>query len=397
MSERIIKLEANSLEEARRKVKTDELIILEEFILCHGKVETIEAVGDTVEEAFIKAQSKVPAEAKAEQKIKVAPKRITLRVQGDDEESIGKEKAEVIASVSLLKKGRKGLWGFGRTPNVYEVVISQQAVVELRFQEQAILLFKVRGYLAEDLFQIIQEIHRRNTPWTEILQLLNPKNDAEIQESLIKLHELNPLSVLDTIEGIIKDVCRKNEKANWQKVIKKAYEQAAAEIEAEKGRQEEAEMEAQRQARIKQERELAEERRQEEAIKEAHRQAALERERKLREQEVKLRKLDVEIAEVFMFYTSIDWYEKDYARSRKEPTGLPRTGYGKEHIPSPTLRRAIPHYSTDREAFSELEARIKGWNLYDPYLQCLTEEGHDETTATLEQKCVASLKVKRNS
>jgi hypothetical protein len=397
MSERIIKLEASSLEEARRGVKTDEVILLDEFILCHGKVETIEAVGDTVEEAFIKAQSKVPAGAKTERKIKVAPKRITLQAQGDDEESVGKEKAKVIASVSLLKKGRKGLWGFGRTSNVYEVVISQQAVVELRFQEQAALLIKVRGYLAEDLFQVIQEIRRRNAPWTEILQLLNPKNDPEIQESLIKLYELNPLSVLDTIEDVIKDVCRKNEKANWQKVIKKAYERAAAEIEAEKKRQEEAEMEAQRQARVKQERELAEKKRKEEALKEAQRQAALERERRLREQAVKLRKLDVEIAKVFMFYTSIDWYEKDYARSGKEPTGLPRTGYGKEHLPSPTLRMTIPHYSTDKEAFGKLEARIKGWNLYDPYLQCLTEEGYDETTATLEQKCVASLKVKRSS
>lgn len=397
MNERIIKIEADSLEEARRKVKTDELIILEEFIPCYGKVETIEAVADTVEEAFIKAQSKVPAEAKTERTIKVAPKRITLQVQGDDEESIGKEKAEVIASVLLLKKGRKGLWGFGRTPNVYEVVISQQAVVELRFREKAKLLVQVQGYLAEDLFQIIQEIRRRTAPWTELLQLLNPKNDSEIQESLIKLQELNPHSVLDTIEDTIKDVCRKNEKANWQKVIKKAYEQAAAEIEAERKRQEEAAMEAQRQARIKQEQELAEKKRKEEAIKEAQSQAALERERKLREQEVKLRKLDVEIAEVFMFYTSIDWYERDYARRRREPTGLPRTGYGKEHIPSPTLRSTIPHYSTDKEAFSELEARIKGWNLYDPYLQCLTEEGYDESTATLEQKCVASLKVKRNS
>jgi len=312
--------------------------------LCHGKVETIEAVADTVEEAFIKAQSRVPAGAKTEtQKIKVAPKRITLEVQGDNEESAGKGKAEVITSVSLLKKGRKGLWGFGKTPNVYEVVISQQAVVELRFREQAKLLVKVRGYLAEDLFQIIQEVRRRNAQWTEILQLLNPKNDSEIQASLVKLRELNPLSVLDTIENTIEDVCRKNEKANWQMVIK-----------------------------------------------EAHTQASIARTRELREQEVRLRGLDVEIADTFGFYTSPNWY----AKSHREPTGIPRytRDYDHHRPADERLRETIPRYSTDKEAFSKLEGRIKANNLYELYLQLLFEEGQDETSATLEQKCIAALK-----
>jgi hypothetical protein len=88
---------------------------------------------------------------------------------------------------------------------------------------------------------------------------LNPKNDSEIQESLTKIRELNPNSALDTIEVCIENFCRKNEKANWQMIIR-----------------------------------------------EAHRQAALARARELREQEAKLRGLDVEVAEAFMFYTSID-------------------------------------------------------------------------------------------
>ncbi len=139
MSERLIEIEADTLEEARRKLRNiDELIVLEEFIICREMVEIIEAVADTVEEAFIKAQSKVPAGAKTEtQKIKVAHKSITLQVQGNNEESAGNGKAEVIASVSLLKKGRNGLFGIGKTPNVYEVVISQQAVVELKFRVRA--------------------------------------------------------------------------------------------------------------------------------------------------------------------------------------------------------------------------------------------------------------------
>lgn len=354
MSERIIEqIEANSLEEAKRKIDTPELIVLEVSLLSHGREETVEAVADTVEEAFVKAQSKVPAEAKIERKIKVVPKQVMLQAQGDNEESAGKGKAEAITSVSLLKKGRKGLWGFGRTPNVYEVVISQQAVVELRFREQAKFRVKVRDYSAEELFQSIQELRRRNAQWTEILQVLNPKNDSKIQESLMKIRELNPLSVLDTIEGVIEDVCRKNEKASWRMVIEEANRRA----------------------------------------EETHRQAAIARARELREQEVRLRGLDVEIAESFGFYISLNWY----ARSHKEPTGIPRytVDYDYHRPADERLRKTIPRYSTDEGAFSEVERSIKELNLYELYLQLLFEEGQDETAATLEQKCIVALKTRK--
>lgn len=348
MRERLIEIEADTLDEARRKLRNiDELIVLEEFIICRERVEIIEAVADTVEEAFIKAQSKVPAGAKTEtQKIKVAHKSITLQVQGNNEESAGNGKAEVIASVSLLKKGRNGLFGFGKTPNVYEVVISQQAVVELKFRVRAKLRAKVRNYLAEELLEGIRQIRSTNAQWTEMLQLLNPKNDSEIEASLLKLRELNLPSVLDIIE----EVCRKNEKANWRTVIK-----------------------------------------------EAETQASNARSRELEEKKIGLRRLDVEIAEIFRFYTSIDWYEKDYRRKRKEPTGLPRGGYSEHHVTSSTLRETIPHYSSNNAAFGKLERRIKAFNLYELYLQLLFEEGQDEAIATLEQKCIAALKAQKLS
>ena len=102
MSEQIIEVEADSLEEARRKVNTEEVIVLEETIICHGMAGIIEAVADSVEDAFRKAQSGIPAGAKTEtQKTKVAPKRFTLLAQADDEKSAGKGKVEAVASVSL--------------------------------------------------------------------------------------------------------------------------------------------------------------------------------------------------------------------------------------------------------------------------------------------------------
>lgn len=345
MSDRIIEIEANSLDEARLKVNTDELIVLEETVLCYGKVGTIEAVADTVEEAFVKAESKVPSGATTETRtLRIAPKRITLQVQAETEEEAGKGKAEVIASVSLLKKGRKGFWGFGKSPSVYEVVIFQQAVVEVGFGEHAKLQARVRGYLAENLLHAIAEIREQNTEWTEILVSLNPKNDPEIQRLLTSLRELDPLSNLNTIE----DICRKNDKANWRIVIE-----------------------------------------------EAHEQASIARARELREHAVRLRGLDVEIADTFGFYTSLDWYSKSF----KEPTGIPRytTDYDHHRPGDERLRKTIPRYSTEQEAFRELERRIKAFELYQFYLQLLFEEGQDELTATLEQKCIAALEARKRS
>ena len=326
-------------------MNTDELIVLEESILCYGKVGTIEAVADTVEEAFVKAERYVPSGAIAETRtLRIAPAQLTLHVQGDNEEDAGKGKAAAIASVSLLKRGRKGFWGFGKTPNVYEVVIVQQAVVEVGFREQAKIQVRVRGYLAENLLQAIEEIRQRNSEWTEILGSLNPKNDPEIHSLLTRLRELDPLSNLDTLE----EVCRRNYKANWRIVIEEAREQAS-----------------------------------------------IARAREIREQALRLRGLDVEIADTFRFYTSLDWYAKSY----KEPTGIP--SYTKDydhHRPGDErLRKTIPRYSTDQEAFKELERRIKAYELYQFYLQVLFEVGQDEVTATLEQKCIAALEARKRA
>lgn len=344
MKERTILIEAASLAEARSNLYTHELIVLEESILCQGKLETIEAIAETVEEAFRKAQSKVPPAASIEKReTRLSPERIELLVQAHDEESAGKGKAAVIASVSLFKKGRRGFLGFGKTSNVYEVVVSQPAVVELTFREPAKIRAKVRDYFAEDLVESIQAARESSPQWPDILELLNPKSDSEIQAWLVNLHELSPTTVLDTIEI----ACQNNQKANWHIIIK-----------------------------------------------EAHTQASIARARELREQEIRLRDLDVTTADTFGLYTYVDWH----AKSHREPTGFPRWGseYDHHRHPDKPLRRTIPRYSTDREAFKEVERGIRRENLYEPYLQVLLEQGQNETTATPEQKCIAALKARSN-
>ena len=350
MTARIIQIEADSMEEAERQLDTldtDAFIVLKKSVLSREKAETIEEIVDTVEEALTKAKNKIPTEAKIEkEEIKIEPNRTVLHVKAKNEKlaetKIELKKAEIIESISLHKQGRRRFFFF-KTRNVYEVAIFQKAVVEIRFRTKARLQVTVQGYLAGDLCQSAQELRSKNADWMEVIESLNPKKDAEIRSLLVRLQDSYQSELLSFF-NLLETVCLKNEQANWQTAIREIHWRGLDELNKKK---------------------------------------------------VRLRKLDVEIAEIFMFYTALDWYEKDYSRKRKEPTGLPRRGYDENHVPPPTSRRTIPRYSTDKKAFCELEGRVKGWKLYEDYLECLKEEDEDETTATLEQKCVASLKAKK--
>ena len=108
---------------------------------------------------------------------------------------------------------------------------------------------------------------------------------------------------------------------------------------------------------------------------------------------VTIRGLEVEIADTFGFYSSIDWY----AKSHKEPTGIPRNGRDYDHhgFVEKGHAETIPHYTSDRNAFRELEGMAIAFGIYDLYRQLLTEARLDEATAALEQKCVAMLKARK--
>lgn len=103
-----------------------------------------------------------------------------------------------------------------------------------------------------------------------------------------------------------------------------------------------------------------------------------------------LRHLDVQIAESFLFYTSIQWNEEGYGRA----TGIPKSEYDHHRLSNKQLRETIPYYSTIQSDFSRLESRARGFSLYDRFLQILAEEGWNEASATLEQKCTAWLKAR---
>lgn len=342
MNARMIEIRAATVDEARNQIYNERYIVLEENIVDPGDVGIIESVGDTAEKAFIKARSRVPAEAVIESQIvRVAEAQINLQILGDDEKSFGEEQSRMITSVSLIKNGRKGFLGFGKTSNIYEIVLTQQAVVEIRFRTPAVIQAKIRDYSAGELLQSVHEARQLNNAQTEeILQLLNPKNHPETGQKILRINEIIPGSVFDIIE----EICRKNEKANWQSVID-----------------------------------------------EAHLNVLIQHENELKKEKIRLRTLDVEIAESFHFFTSIDWNPN----GNKEPTGLPKDEYDEHHLTDERLRKTIPEYSTDEQVFKELDRRIKAFGLYELYVQSLLAKKLNETNATLEEQCIAALEAQK--
>lgn len=102
-----------------------------------------------------------------------------------------------------------------------------------------------------------------------------------------------------------------------------------------------------------------------------------------------LRHLDIQIAETFMFYVSVQW-----GRNYRQPTGIPRTEYDSYRPADNQLREAIPYYSTNQLDYSMIEKNGVGASLHKIFLQILAEEELDETSATLEQKCIIWLKAR---
>jgi hypothetical protein len=346
MRERIIEVEAYSLAEARDQLDTDEdIIVIEVTVLNRERAETIESIADTIHEAVSKAKVGVPAKAKIDpHEIKTDARRVTVKAHGDNEEIAREEiklkRAEVIESITLHRKGRKGFLGFFKRLNRYEVVLFQQAVVEVRFREKARLRARVLDYLAKDLLRIIEELRRRNARWEEAVQSLNPKNDERVRGWLKVLQESESFDLPNPLE-LIENACRRNLEANWGKAIERAYKEVLS-----------------AQSRLWE----------------------------------ALRGLNVGIADTLTLYRVIRWEPK----SRKEPTGIRREDYDPPRRPDERLRKKILCYSTDSEAFAELERKLEVIaGLRELYEECLREEGLKEDTATLRKKCEAVLEARR--
>lgn len=143
-----IEVEADSLEEARSQLNSqipEGLILLSESILSDGKLQKVEAVAETREAAFAEAQTRLPSNAEVlEKKVITAPEQKTITVEAFDEQiamSIVRSKAHrelgnavIVKGVKLILTGSKGFLGIGKKPHRYEAELLQQANVEITYR-----------------------------------------------------------------------------------------------------------------------------------------------------------------------------------------------------------------------------------------------------------------------
>ncbi len=155
MDKQTIEVEANSLDEARKQVKSQVpkgLKIISQKILSDGKTRSTRGVADTIEDASEKAQSELPPDVEIIDKTqKTTPVRKVITVEAFDEKSAREQVKQDISEtariegVALKKAGKKGILGIGKKPNWYEVQVFEQAVVEIKYKKKA----KIRVELGE--------------------------------------------------------------------------------------------------------------------------------------------------------------------------------------------------------------------------------------------------------
>jgi len=155
MIEKEIEVEADSLEEAKRQVKSqipEGLRLFSEQVISDGLPKTIKAVAETTEAAFTKAQGNIPSNVNVvatDVTELTAPKQRVITVEAFDEQSaraLIKGKLvpnEIIKNLKLSVPGTRGFFGFGKKPNQYEADLLQQAVVQITFKTKAKISAKI--------------------------------------------------------------------------------------------------------------------------------------------------------------------------------------------------------------------------------------------------------------
>lgn len=161
MSERILEVEADTLEETREQVRllvSEGLHVVSERVISDGKPQTVKASASTTEAAFAEVQRKIPSDATILEQKESAPthsEQKIITVKADDEEHARREaKSEayqqfgfnfsssgtaVVKVIRLVVPGKRGFLGMGSTRNQYEVEVSgsQSAIVEVTYKTKA--------------------------------------------------------------------------------------------------------------------------------------------------------------------------------------------------------------------------------------------------------------------
>jgi hypothetical protein len=155
MTQEVIEVAANSLEEAREQIRSripTGLQLLSETVISDGKPKTARAVAETTEAALAKAQDEIPHGAEVVEKKEVAaPESKVVTVEAFDEQSAREEvssgipRTATLNALKLVRSGSKGFLGIGKKPNQYEAEVFHHAVMEITYKEQARVSAKI-GY-----------------------------------------------------------------------------------------------------------------------------------------------------------------------------------------------------------------------------------------------------------
>jgi len=148
-----IEVEADSLEEARKQIKSqiaEGSFLLSEKVVTNGGTKTAKASAQTIEAAFAKAQGAVAQGAEILEKREiVAPTQRKISVEAFDEQSATTQvknqigKTEIVNSLKLVAAGKRGFLGIGKQPNQYLAEVFQQAAVEITYKSKAKITAKI--------------------------------------------------------------------------------------------------------------------------------------------------------------------------------------------------------------------------------------------------------------
>ena len=190
MTEETIVIIADSLPEARRKIKAqipEGLDLISEKVITEGGIKEINMFGDSTQTAFAEAESKIPDYAEALSKMEIRESRnFKIMVNAFDEEGAKKEaeevtkkSSEVLKGIRMVTPGKSGLFGMGKKPNQYEVEIQQKALVEVKYKQRAEVIFTIGKIKRSDwVLGKLDEAERNNLPVDINCDLCNKKCQA---------------------------------------------------------------------------------------------------------------------------------------------------------------------------------------------------------------------------
>jgi len=165
MTEETIQVEADSLEEAKKKLQAQVprgfVVISTELLQEPIPKTTLTFLAVTMEEAFEAAELAMPANVEVIEKKELSQLiDRTFDVEEFDEQAARSQAktmmsdSETIVELTLKTPGKKGILGMGRKPNIYEVKVFQPAEVEVTYKRP----IKIRATLGDDLVRALDQI-----------------------------------------------------------------------------------------------------------------------------------------------------------------------------------------------------------------------------------------------